>query len=413
MKPKRLLIISIAILTSACTISEFGNPKGAVGGDSNLDEGCTVVSEEPIGWTEKSAIGLSPQEVLGEVAGNCQAPFRWDATGWNDALRVDPERGETTVEVTIEVDQESAVFITREPDDSTNGIDSPCDPVFEVLAEVSLKTEDGAFNENQSVTVTYRKDYPIPIIDFTEHAKHLEGTLSIEASENWDASLFFQIMPIQKECAGRVGLSAERKVSDKESEGVGQIEFARWSTSNCEFGTLPVDLAEPYGEVVLKDEIEMLWGDAIYHGVWDDERSTEYHFEVDLASDTGCLEEMESRSVVSVPISITSSSSDGRIIHMTGEGLLHATFENDFVLTQLQFSTSEEIACEESFDLSYASIDCSDVDFVTAQLILNQYYRYEGTNGGSVELYVHNLEELSDAAPGAADSVPRLQLTAR
>jgi hypothetical protein len=122
---------------------------------------------------------------------------------------------------------------------------------------------------------------------------------------------------------------------------------------------------------------------------------------------------MESFSVVSIPISITSYSSDGRIIRMTGEGSLGATLYYETLLTQLGFSTSKEIECEQSFDLSYAAIDCSHVDFVTAQLNLNHYLRNNGTNGGRVELYVHNLAEISDSPPGAADSVQRLQLLSR
>lgn len=71
---------------------------------------------------------------------------------------------------------------------------------------------------------------------------------------------------------------------------------------------------------------------------------------------------------------------------------MSASFDDDSNLTQLGLWTSEDIEREASFDLSYASVDCSKVDTVTAQLDINHYFRNNGTNEGTVELYVYKTD---------------------
>jgi hypothetical protein len=412
MKNKEKLIVAVALLLNACVVSEIGNPKNSAGG-SDLGDGCVTESERPIGWTEKSKTGVSPADVFGEVAGTCQAPFQWDGTGWGDTLVVNPVSGESTIEVTIEIDEASAVFIKSKPEESNSGIKPPCPDSFEASARVSLATEDGAFKENKTVTITYSDGDRMPRIDFSVSAENLSGTLAIEPSDNWEVSLNTQIMPIQRECAGSIGLSANRRIDKKTGEGVAQGDFASWSTSNCEFGTRSVDLAERYQGISLVDEIEKLWGDSVYQGVWDDDGTTEFVLEVDTSAETGCVENMGIYAVVSVPVTVESHTSDGRISRMNGNGSVRATIQDNNSLSQLDLWMSEDIKCGSSFDFSYASIDCSKVDHVTAQLGINHYYQNNGQNGGSAELYTYYLSEGKDdfGNSGAADSVPTLRLS--
>jgi hypothetical protein len=414
MKTRLLGVVLAFAFFIACDISEIGNPgdKGNRAGTGTMDgesSTCVVTSRNAIGWEEVGSFGVSPKTAFSNFEGSCEAPFQWDGSDWSDELTVDPVSGNSSVKVTVSIDRQSAYLVEREDDEDADGLAMPCPALLEISGHVALVTDDGSLDEQQEVTITYTDSSPYrmgnssPIIQWNITPQELNGTLDIEpANENTKIKMSFEIMPVQVDCAGRVRLSA---VTDM-SSGVAQGDFATWSTSGCEFGSQGLDLDEPFEGLLLADELANLWADATYEGTWDDGKSTLFDLAVTPLTQKVCIDAM---SAVSIPVKVTASTSDGRIINMTGEGSARASIQNGH-LSQLDLWLSEEIKCDGFFNLTDWSVDCSKVHHVFVDVSINHYLDDSASNYGQIELSVVKLAA-DGVSPINADVLPNtLQL---
>jgi len=395
---KRLRYAPFALLlSSGCFVTEFGNPGSCDG--LGGEEDCRITSSRAIEWAEAGPFGVSPESAFSEVEGSCRAPFAWEGNDWSE-LSVDPVSGQSVIDVTVSIDRQSAILVEREVEKGACG-PGFCPSYLEVSGQVNLKTADGTLDEREQVTINYMdsSSYGLPTspptVRWSRAPDELNGTLSIRSSrKNTSVRLSFEIMPVQKDCAGRVLLGSET-CDGKECKGGGGI-FATWSISGCEFGTRGVDLGEPYQGLLLTDEIAALWNDATYRGRWDDGEATLFHLAVTTSTPTACVETHDKWSVVSIPVEVSYYTDDGRLTGIAGTGNVRATIRNDQRLLQFDLWMSEEMQCEPFFDLSYCSADCSQIHHVTAQLGINHYFdgaESAASSGGRIELYISELAD--------------------
>jgi hypothetical protein len=225
MKDRLFILFLVTFLLQACDITDIGNPSSSDTGGT--DDNCTVKSKHPIDWTETSELGVSPEGVFGDVSGSCEAPFEWNGAGFSPYLVVDPQSGESVMQVSIETDTDSAVFVNNEvaKDGPTHLLPGSCPDVLEVTAQVSLESSNGVFKGEWSVTVSYQEDSGLTddelvSIEIEEDTEDFEGTLRVELSqedikdvlstkEESKAILHIYILPIQTKCAGSMSLSYE------------------------------------------------------------------------------------------------------------------------------------------------------------------------------------------------------------
>jgi hypothetical protein len=403
--------VLICLILSACGITEIGNPKA--GGEDQ----CVVVSKRSIGWTEVGSFGISPESAFSEVSGTCQAPFKWDGEGWNDGtLVVEPASGETTIDVTITVDQESAMLVVRETPKG-GGEMSPCPSLLQISARIILATDDGAINEERTVVVTYTdtRKYSLPTegptISWNEKVHELDGTLTIKIIKaHTQASLKFRVMPIGIDCAGQISLSAIT-TTGKSGSGTDQGNFASWSISDCEFGERAIDLSEPYQGTLLLEEIAALFTNTVYQGAWNSGETTSLTLTVAPTSSKACVEPHGDYSTIVIPIQTTSATADGRIKELKADGTVRASGQKDQPLSQIELSSNVKKECRSFENLSYWSVDCAKVGRIEAQLHFNHYSDNSSDDLGTLELYPDFIpQKYLDSKGGyIGDPIPRLK----
>jgi hypothetical protein len=388
-----------------------GTSGSTVGGDGAHD--CVVTSTTAVGWTETTPVG-TPEEVFAQVPGTCEAPFVWDGTGWTGTLTLDPATGESTVTVTVDVDEASARWVETEKAPDASGIVA-CGPSLEVDVTVTLDLPEGPVVSQQHTSLAVQQQLGIsslevPPIRFSVDATDIGDWVTIAAANSdTTTTLNFTVAPLQRTCAGEVGLwtdtpSATGGAAVGGTTG-GMGRFASWSNTGCGVDEFPVNLDEPYEGLDLRAAVEQAFGDVQLSGAWEDGGTTTMILKANATAVDVCGDAL----AVVIPVDVVAETADGRIVSLSGPGTVHA-FVHGESLVQLDLWLSEELTCDSETDLlPYRSADCASVAQVTAQLGFNEYLDGSGPTGGQVELYVVNRE--SSAAAGAADRVDRLTLT--
>jgi hypothetical protein len=395
----RLLFFIVGnLLLTACDADESGNPS---------DYDCAVIAKRPIGWTEVGPFGKSPQSAFSEVAGTCQAPFKWNS-GTNDTLLVEPALGDTTIDVSVTVDEGSAMVIER------IGL-MLCPSLLQVSAKVVLRSADGALNEERIATIVYTdtSKYDLienPSISWNEKAEKLSGALSVTPKKgNTEVSLLFQIVPIGIDCAGQIGLSVIT-TTGKRGNGFDQLNFASWSTSKCEFGLREIELSKPYQGVLLAEEITEHFTEVTYPGAWNSGETTSLTLTAVPTASKVCVESRGNYSTVIIPIQTTYSTADGRATDLKADGTIRALLQEGGSLSNIELSSGKDADCRSFGNLEYWSIDCASVHSIEAELHMNYYFDNTSRSLGSLRLYPDVIpEKYLDSNGGyKGDPIPRL-----
>ena len=388
-----------------------GSGEGTGGSTVGGDDRCVVVSTTPVGWLDETELGTS-EAVFGAVSGTCQAPFVWDGSGWGDMITVTPASGESTVTVTVEVDETSARSVERAPAPSVSSMEGMvCDPpLLEVDATVTLALTDGTSWE-MPATVMITAGWQTPWIEVaTLVPADLSEWVSIVPADDVSPSLYLQLSPPAEECVGEIQLQAET------SDGgvVAAVSaFASWSDTGCALGERVVDLSQPLGAVDFAAEVNTAFGERELPGVWEDGGATTLTLGTTLTATQVCASVFYAGDIpawLEIPAQVVASTADERLVGLDTPGTVRATMNTNGSLNSLQLGTGTTLVCETATDvLPYRTADCAEVQSVDVGLGLNVYLDDSAPDDeGDLELYI-TLRN-STAPPGAADRVDRLVL---
>ncbi|MEJ7731975.1 MAG: hypothetical protein WKG00_22540 [Polyangiaceae bacterium] len=140
------------LLVAACSSSATGGGSGGPNEPNDPDDpkealvGCLPVTTTPIGLDEPTALGFTAAELLDLADGDHQASLAWD------------KGGSTSLDVSVTADAASARYVERAWQDDGSGTAAEpaidCPDVIEIDAVTGFATEDGAFAESWTTTLS-------------------------------------------------------------------------------------------------------------------------------------------------------------------------------------------------------------------------------------------------------------------
>jgi hypothetical protein len=320
---------------------------------------CADAGSEAVAWDEPLDFGDSAEQIFGGVEGSCEAPFVWDGEGAGTSI--EPPRGESTVTVTVELDRQS-VRVHRRLQRGVGTIG--CEPTLTVDGHVSVRTEDGVFDDEADVTLTYGERTGLGTISYVVELQDLGGTLSAELGERERGGLFYESSGADSACAGRILLGFESSRGGETTSSIGR--FASWSSSGCPLRETPFDphAPGPDGGPSAADQITELWGDVSYPGQWDDDSATALELSVEVPATDSCR---ESGGHATVPVRVTYGTTDGRIESHAADAYVNVGLD-----VALALNIDETMRCDDTVDpLPYTLRGCHQLETVNLQLLIN------------------------------------------
>jgi hypothetical protein len=417
-------IVAVALALAACGADESDSgtgPLDASPGDASTanstlgrdTESCEVVSSTPVAWTEETEWG-TPESLFTPFSGTCTAPFTWDGSGWTSELSVTPATGESTVTVIVEIDPDSVKRVEYTPTETGGGmyLDDPCAPTLEATATVTLELPEGSVVTGLEATIDQGSTASYALLSVSVAENDFGDWIEITPqSDNTVASMLIEMSPLADTCAGSISLTA---VTETTSGGTGISQgtgvagsFASWSDTGCPVGQTPVTLDAPIEGLDVAAAVDAAFAEVDFAGTWDDGATTTLSVTATVTDTELCSELFAGQTVVTVPVEVTATSADGRVVDLSGAGTVRVSIPPTGA-PQLDLWLSTDLLCASETDtLPYRSVDCATTESVTAQLGFNDYGD-TSPDGGRLELYVRNRQ--STAAPGAADRVDTLTL---
>jgi len=384
--------MATTVLALACGSSE-PDSKGSSNtlGSDGLE--CKETSTSAVAWTDSTALGI-PGTLFSPFAGTCQAPFKWDASGWSD-ITVVPVQGQSTLTATVVIDQASARWVTRTPE--------TCGDLLQVDGTVTLALPEGTV-ASQTVTLSTSNQATPTALTFTLQEASFGPWVSIQKVDPAATlAMSVQVGALARACSGQITLTYQRV-----SNGVGMGmagPLATWSDSGCAVGQDKVDLGQPGQGADIAAAIATTLGQITLSGAWTGGAATTLTLATSVPGTTACAETYTTgASTVIVPVDIVANTADGRVVGLSGRGNIRATTIQGS-LTQLQLWLSTDLTCASTADtLSYAAADCATVSKVTAQLGVNRYPTNPTSNGGHLEFYVYDRQSNKTGAADKMDS---------
>lgn len=378
-----------------------GSQTGTLNGSSTV--GCVAVSTTPVEWHSDAALGHDGQ-VFAAVEGKCEAPFSWDGSVWSNKLAMSPMTGQGTLTTAITVAHDSLRLVDYKPRPSGHPFDSPCGPTLEADASVTVSLDGRRIVENHPVVLQLPRGDDLSEIQFSLSQSQVSSWLTLVPAEA-DAlvQVSVSMMPLQWACAGDINLWVQQSANQAKSSTDGVPKpFATWSNTACEMGQVPV----PDVGVGLADEITDAFTGLGLPATWSDRSRTVFDLRVSAAGDQACADPIHNGNrFVYIPLEVVASTSDDRIVGLTGKGTATVSLLGG-AWSEFEVFVSTDLGCASVSDrLAYRSVDCTTTRSVTAQLDL-RHARGASTSTGNLRLYVHQRE--SAAAPGAADRVDEL-----
>jgi hypothetical protein len=368
---------------------------GAVG----LDGTCDVVSTTPVAWTDTTPLG-TPETLLSQVEGTCQAPFSWNASGWSADLTVTPATGHSTISVSVELDRSTIRWVERKASSAMGS----CASSLEADVAVALTVPGGTVAGPQKVTLNVLA--PSPSVQFSLNQAAFGNWVSIQTADSGiTPRLVFDMMPVATACMGRVGLFADKKTDATSGILMMQGAFATWSESGCAMSQTPAVLDDPDSGVSLSTAVRDTFGAVDFPATWGDGSPTTLRLATTISGIQACAETLTN--TVIIPVDVVFSTADNRVAWPASPGTVRATIA-DSRLSHLQLGVSADSLCGSTTDiLPYRSADCANVAKVMAQLGCDRYFDSpQPSADGRLELYVYDRN--SSLPPSAANRVDRL-----
>ena len=362
---------------------------------------CKVSTTTPVAWTEQTALG-SPEQLFSSFAGSCQAPFKWDGSGWTSELTVAPPQGQSTLIARVALDPASARLLTRTP--------AACPDLLEIDGTATLELPEGKVADQQPFTISASAGMAPVALSFALKEEDFGPWVSIQKSDpSSTLSMPISVTALGRACSGQVGLSVQT-VRNGVGSGAGQVSFASWSDTGCPVGQIGVSLAQPWQGIDLAAAITAAYDQATLTGTWSDGSTTALALATSTRATVACAETLpDGSTVVTVPVDVLASTADGRVQGLSGQGNVRVTL-NQASLWQLQLGLYTDLTCATTADaLPYTGANCATDRLVTAQLHFNHYLTDQATDGGGLDLYVYERQS-PKAGTGEADRLDRLTL---
>jgi hypothetical protein len=184
---------------------------------------CQTRSVTLVAWTDQTALG-SPEALFSPFPGTCQAPFRWDASGWSTMVTVEPVQGESTLTATVVLQQSSARWLIR----------TQCPNALQVDGTVTLELPEGTVAEQRPVTISAEAGMIPTSLEFALKEEEFGPWVSISKSDPASTlSMSIQVTALAQACSGQIRLTSQTV-----SNGGGGANaasgadgpFATWST---------------------------------------------------------------------------------------------------------------------------------------------------------------------------------------
>jgi hypothetical protein len=362
---------------------------------------CEVLATTPVAFSESTALG-SPEQLFAPFAGTCQAPFHWDASGASDAVVVTPAQGDSTISATVTLDPASARLVTYTAP-------AMCPDRLLIDGRATLTLPAGQVAAPQSFTLSGSPGMAPRELGFTIAEAALGPWITLQKTDPASTvSLTVSLSPIGQACAGQVRLAWSKVAS---GSGVGWSgSFAGWSSTGCGVGQVGVDLAQPIQGIAVGAEVADHLGQSTWSGTWNDGSPTRLTLTTTGSTTMACGETQGNGfTVVTLPVEVLASTSDGRVQGLAGQGTVRVTLNQEGIW-QEEVNASLDLPCATyTARLPYTGANCATDAKVTAQIHLTRNLVGQAREGGDLCLYIY--ERQNPEAGGAADRVDCLSLT--
>lgn len=179
----------LSLVLSGCGLGQFG---GEVNSETDGGNGCEDLRSSELNPGDVAPAGtLKIDDLIELVSGDFQSSMAWgsgDATSSSDITLI-PGAGDTSISVKIEVTEGSGKFVERAPV-QTNGqegntledsIDGTCTNRLTVEAQVTVKSDNGAFDD-VFLTTFWTEDGVVAQSQIPLAPGELEGSFDIDVS---------------------------------------------------------------------------------------------------------------------------------------------------------------------------------------------------------------------------------------
>jgi hypothetical protein len=367
----------------------------AAGCSSPRDDACHTVTTTPVGWTEQTPAG-SPEALFSSFSGTCQAPFRWDASGWAGIATVEPPQGQSTLTATVALDSSSARWVAG------TGM---CQSLLQVDGTVTLALPEGEVAHQQPVTIGADPGEVTTSLSFALQEKDFGSWVSVQKSNPQSSlSMLVGVTALARGCSGEVTLNTQSGTG----EGFGAAgRFATWSDTGCGVGQSAVRLDQPWQGIDLAATVAASFGQVTLPGTWKGAGATTLSLRTSLPAEVACADAARNGvSVVTIPADIVANSADGLVYGLSGRGNIRVSTSQAGAV-QLELGLSTDLSCANETDpLPYGRADCATVSKVTAQLSLARSYTEPSFARGRLDFYVYQRP----SSVGAANRTDELVL---
>jgi len=393
----------------AILLVAFGLCLAPLAGCSALEEcgkcglDCKVSATTPVAFAEQTTLG-SPEQLFSSFAGTCQAPFKWDGSGWTSELTVTPPQGQSTLTATVALNPASARLLTHTP--------SGCPDILQIDGAATLELPEGKVADQHPFTISASAGMEPIALAFVVEQADFGPWVSIQKSDpNMTLSMSVSVTAIGRACSGRVDLQHMTVYSGGGSGGGGPL--GSWSDTGCPVGQMGASLAQPWQGIDLGAAIAGAFGQATLSGTWSDGSTTALALATSPSGTVACAETFSTGfTVATVPVNVVASTADGRVQGLSGQGNVYVRV-NQASLWELALVLYSDLTCATEADpLPYTGASCATDREVTAQLNFTRYPSGQATDAGGLDFYVYERQSQRSptAGSGVADRVDRLTL---
>ncbi|MDJ0764782.1 MAG: hypothetical protein QNJ97_17510 [Myxococcota bacterium] len=405
-----LALISVHIFI-ACSADKKNNQEAS---DGHLDgDACKIESKTPVGWEDQTDIGV-PKDIFSDLAGTCEAPFKWDGFGWQGSgLSIAPDIGEGSANAAVQVDESSVVFVQTKP--THNSVDDDmCEDYLMANAQVTIEILDSPVVSNKEVEINAYSQNQRLDVSFTLNEADIRSwdtgaqavAISTESGVT-NLGMNIELMPLGAACVG------EARFTTTESLGAGTAvssngPFGFWSNTGCGMWEQIVDITQLVDIETLQSEITETFDDRPFNGFWqegedqededqEDGDPTILRVAVTLLQTEICSEtEASLDAPLDVPVELVANTDDGIIKDLVGDGSVPITIDSQGIQYIGALQAMINLQCQSETDsLPVTTADCSIVDSIEAQL----YTGDPREDDGELSLYIYHRDGNPNGAP--------------
>lgn len=414
-----LAAVTLAV-SAGCTTGQIGGEVDRKGDNGEAaGNSCKETGRADLELDEVTSLGFSAEEVMNAISGTHEATLAW---GIEPALgaTLSPEPGETTITIEIAPRPESAALVDMELKRSEDGREDllieesgQCRDEIQILADVKVTSENGAFDD--SFVVTFRAKSAHVVTGAVEVVPgDLEGSFDVTTEGNGKPrqttlSMNFSFGTLSGEILG-VWEEALSGDGDEVAVSGGWISYGRFPADGCDSGSL-ISFDSPLGSTI----VEAVNSHTEFDFSWQSGDAT--RLTLTPTVEKLCFEASGSAadSVISGPVSVSLASEDERILadwdlevraYLDGEDITSLNVRS----LKTQYEGHSPSAFEDATGLVGIESDAEALSFdFTYDIALGD----EGASG-TLTIFELDIPECADSdyapedseIPGGGSSVP-------